>query len=95
MPRTPGATGTTRPSPGDRNTAPRRGPESPIVRAKTWRLPGDGYCNRSTVLDCVYESICERSVVFDTSPQFVSILSVQPDHATQHNEANSFGDIID
>ena len=67
------------------------------VAADHQRLLGNGHCNRPAALDCVYESICERCGFFDTGPQFVTILTRQRDHATNHHQpdrAELFTNII-
>ena len=61
------------------------------------RLLGNGHCNRPAALDCAYESICERCGFFETGPQFVTILTRQRDHATEHHQperADLFTNII-
>ncbi len=50
------------------------------------RLLGNGHCNRPAALDCVHESICERCGFFETAEQFVTILTRQRDHATDHHQ---------
>ena len=68
------------------------------VAADHQRLLGNGHCNRPAALDCVYESICERCGFFDTGPQFVTILTRQRNHATDHHQperAKLFTNIID
>ena len=50
------------------------------------RLLGNGHCQRPAVLDCNYESICERCGFFETSPEFVPVLIRQRDHATTHDQ---------
>lgn len=52
------------------------------------RLLGNGHCNRPALLDCQYESICERCGFFETGPQFVTILTRQRDHATTNDQAD-------
>lgn len=67
------------------------------VAADHQRLLGNGHCNRPAALDCAYESICERCGFFDTGPQFVTILTRQRDHATNHHQpdrAELFTNII-
>jgi len=67
------------------------------VAADHQRLLGNGHCNRPAALDCAYESICERCGFFDTGPQFVTILTRQRDHATDHHQpdrAELFTNII-
>ena len=59
---------------------------------------GNGHCTRPATLDCVYESICERCGFFDTGPHFVTILTRQRDHATEHHQpdrAELFTNLID
>jgi hypothetical protein len=61
------------------------------------RLLGNGHCNRPAALDFAYESICERCGFFDTGPRFVTILTRQRDHATEHRQperADLFTNII-
>lgn len=68
------------------------------VAADHQRHLGNGHCNRPAALDCVYESMCERCGFFETGPQFVTILTRQRDHATDHHQpdrAQLFTGILD
>jgi integrase len=68
-----------------------------LVAADHRRLLGNGHCNRPAALDCSYESICERCGFFETDTQFVTILTRQRDHASQHHQpdrANLFTGLI-
>jgi len=68
------------------------------VAADHQRHLGNGHCNRPAALDCVYESMCERCGFFETGPQFVTILTRQRDHATDHHQpdrAQLFAGIIE
>jgi integrase len=40
------------------------------------RLLGNGHCKRPAVLDCDFETACERCGFFETGPQFLTILRV-------------------
>ena len=45
------------------------------------RLLANGHCTRPALLDCAFESVCERCGFFETGPQFVTILKRQRKHA--------------
>jgi hypothetical protein len=47
---------------------------------------GNGWCNRPTQLDCLYESICESCAYYTTDTSFEPVLTAQRDHATQHGQ---------
>ena len=53
------------------------------------RLLGNGHCTRPALLDCTFESMCERCGFFETGPQFVTILRRQRDHADERGPETS------
>jgi hypothetical protein len=58
---------------------------------------GNGRCTRPAVLDCTFESTCERCGFFETGPQFVTIRGRQRDHAAaraQDERTELFHDLI-
>ncbi len=50
------------------------------------RMLGNGWCNRPTQLDCLYESICESCAYYTTDHSFNPVLTAQRDHAVAHNQ---------
>ena len=52
------------------------------------RLLANGHCTRPALLDCVFESVCERCGFFETGPQFVTILKRQRKHADQRGQSD-------
>ena len=50
------------------------------------RLLANGHCTRPALLDCAFESVCERCGFFETGPQFVTILRRQRKHADQRGQ---------
>jgi hypothetical protein len=62
------------------------------------RLLANGHCTRPALLDCVFESVCERCGFFETGPQFVTILKRQRKHADQRGQSDRrelFDDLIE
>jgi len=62
------------------------------------RLLANGHCTRPALLDCVFESVCERCGFFETGPQFLTILKRQRKHAAQraqNDRSQLFGDLIE
>ena len=52
------------------------------------RLLANGHCTRPALLDCAFESICERCGFFETGPQFLSILKRQRKHADERGQSD-------
>jgi hypothetical protein len=52
------------------------------------RLLANGHCTRPALLDCAFESVCERCGFFETGPQFVTILKRQRKHADQRGQSD-------
>jgi len=52
------------------------------------RLLANGHCTRPALLDCSFESVCERCGFFETGPQFVTILKRQRKHADQRDQSD-------
>ena len=50
------------------------------------RLLANGHCTRPALLDCAFESVCERCGFFETGPRFVTILRRQRNHADQRGQ---------
>lgn len=62
------------------------------------RLLANGHCTRPALLDCAFESVCERCGFFETGPQFVTILKRQRKHADdrgQSGRSRLFDDLIE
>ena len=62
------------------------------------RMLGNGWCNRPTLLDCQFESICETCAYYTTNTTFDAILETQHDHAAQrdqHHRVDLFQMLID
>ena len=62
------------------------------------RLLANGHCTRPALLDCVFESVCERCGFFETGPQFLTILKRQRKHADQRGQSDRsqlFDDLIE
>ena len=62
------------------------------------RLLANGHCTRPALLDCAFESVCERCGFFETGPQFLTILKRQRKHADQRGQndrSQLFGDLIE
>ncbi len=57
-----------------------------LRREMNRRMLGNGYCGRPVELDCHFESICESSTYFVTTPEFAPILQRQRDDALQKGE---------
>lgn len=51
-----------------------------------YRLLGNGWCRRPSVLDCHFESICETCTHFATDTTFQPVLLRQRDHAAGNNQ---------
>ena len=49
------------------------------IAADHRRLLANGHCTRPALLDCAFESVCERCGFFETGPQFLTILKRQRD----------------
>ena len=52
------------------------------------RLLANGHCTRPALLDCAFESICERCGFFETGPQFLTILKRQRKHADERGQSD-------
>lgn len=62
------------------------------------RLLANGHCTRPALLDCAFESVCERCGFFETGPKFITILKRQRNHAEergQNERAQLFDGLID
>jgi len=62
------------------------------------RLLANGHCTRPALLDCAFESVCERCGFFETGPQFLTILKRQRKHADdrgQNERRQLFEDLIE
>jgi site-specific recombinase XerD len=62
------------------------------------RLLANGHCTRPALLDCAFESVCERCGFFDTGPKFLTILRRQRNHAeerSQNERTQLFDGLID
>ena len=62
------------------------------------RLLANGHCTRPALLDCAFESVCERCGFFETGPQFLTILKRQRKHADdrgQNERRRLFEDLIE
>jgi site-specific recombinase XerD len=62
------------------------------------RLLANGHCTRPALLDCAFESVCERCGFFETGPQFLTILKRQRKHADergQNDRSQLFDDLIE
>ena len=51
------------------------------------RMLGNGLCTRPAELDCRMESACETCAYFQTSTEFLPILTRQRDHARDHGQS--------
>ena len=51
-----------------------------------WRLLANGHCTRPALLDCAFESVCERCGFFETGPKFIPILKRQRNHAEERGQ---------
>jgi integrase len=51
------------------------------------RLLANGYCTRPVELDCRFQTICEGCGFYETSVEFMDILSRQRDDATAHADS--------
>jgi hypothetical protein len=54
--------------------------------ARRRRLLGNGHCTRPLELDCRFQTICEGCGLFETGPEFVTILRRQRDDAADHTD---------
>ena len=52
------------------------------------RLLSNGHCTRPALLDCAFESVCERCGFFETGPQFLTILKRQRKHADERGQSD-------
>jgi site-specific recombinase XerD len=62
------------------------------------RLLANGHCTRPALLDCAFESVCERCGFFATGPKFLTILRRQRNHAEergQNERTQLFDGLID
>jgi integrase len=50
------------------------------------RLLANGHCTRPDLLDCAFESVCERCGFFETGPKFIPILKRQRNHAEERGQ---------
>jgi len=51
------------------------------------RLLANGHCTRPALLDCAFESVCQRCGFFETGPQFLTILKRQRKHADERGQS--------
>ena len=51
------------------------------------RLLANGHCTRPALLNCAFESVCERCGFFETGPQFLTILKRQRKHADERGQS--------
>ena len=79
--------------------APLRAPGSSAVAVSDHRrLLANGHCTRPALLDCAFESVCERCGFFETGPQFLTILKRQRKHADERGQSDRrqlFEDLIE
>ena len=54
--------------------------------ARHRRLLGNGHCTRPLELDCRFQTICQGCGIFETGPEFVTILRRQHDDAAHHTD---------
>ncbi len=52
------------------------------------RLLANGRCTRPALLDCAFESVCERCGFFETGAQFLTILKRQRKHADDRGQSD-------
>jgi hypothetical protein len=52
------------------------------------RLLANGHCTRPALLDCTFESVCERCGFFETGPKFLTILKRQRNHADERGQGD-------
>ena len=52
------------------------------------RLLANGHCTRPALLDCAFESVCERCGFFETGPTFLTILKRQRKHADERGQSD-------
>jgi site-specific recombinase XerD len=51
------------------------------------RLLANGHCTRPALLNCAFESVCERCGFFETGPTFLTILKRQRKHADERGQS--------
>jgi integrase len=68
--------------------APTAAPTNERSRPDHRRLLANGHCTRPALLDCAFESVCERCGFFQTGPQFVTILKRQRKHADERGQSD-------
>jgi site-specific recombinase XerD len=68
--------------------APTAVPGHEKARPDHRRLLANGHCTRPALLDCAFESVCERCGFFKTGPQFVTILKRQRKHADERGQSD-------
>ena len=75
---------------GQSGSAPLRtaGPSAQQPLSDHHRLLANGHCTRPALLDCAFESVCERCGFFETGPQFLTILKRQRKHADERGQSN-------
>jgi site-specific recombinase XerD len=62
------------------------------------RLLANGHCTRPALLECAFESVCERCGFFETGPKFLTILKRQRKHADERGQSDRrqlFDDLIE
>ena len=64
------------------------GSSAPQPASDHRRLLANGHCTRPALLDCAFESVCERCGFFETGPQFLTILKRQRKHADQRGQSD-------
>ncbi len=52
------------------------------------RLLANGHCTRPALLECAFESVCERCGFFETGPKFLTILKRQRKHADERGQSD-------
>ena len=70
---------------GSAPTRPARSNVPPVSDHR--RLLANGHCTRPALLDCAFESVCERCGFFETGPQFLTILKRQRKHADERGQS--------
>jgi site-specific recombinase XerD len=78
--------------------APRAGAPSAQSANDHNRLLANGHCTRPALLDCSFESVCERCGFFETGPKFLTILKRQRKHADERGQSDRrqlFDDLIE
>ncbi len=59
-----------------------------LARPDHRRLLANGRCTRPALLDCAFESVCERCGFFETGPKFLTILKRQRKHADERGQSD-------